>query len=268
MKIGLVGCGAIGREVALAVDRDIPQLELSIIYDVEKAKIDFLLKSLVKKPKVASGIEEVMREADLVVEAASPKIVGELLTLASKEEKDLLIMSIGGVLDHLELLESIKREGKCKVFFPSGAIAGLDGINAAREKNIKSISITTSKPPQALLNAPYVIQNKIDLKNIKKPTLIFEGNCKQAVKAFPRNINVSATLSLAGIGMEKTNVKIIADPGITKNQHKIEIKGDFGEMEIVVRNVPSLTNPKTSYLAALSAVATLRKIVSPVKIGT
>jgi len=268
MKAGLIGCGAIGREIAYAIDSQIPQLELFLVYDVEKKKADELVNKLKRKPKVGSDIQQVVTETDLTIEAASPKIVGELLTLAEKRGKDLMIMSIGGVLNHLELLNRIKKEGKCKIFFPSGAIAGVDGLNAAREKNIQSISITTSKPPKALLNAPYIIQNKIELENIKKPTLIFEGNCEEAIKAFPRNINVSATLSLAGVGMKKTKVKIIANPNITKNEHKIEVKGEFGEMEVVVRNVPSSINPKTSYLAALSAVATLRKMVSPVKIGT
>jgi len=268
MKVGLIGCGAIGSEVAYAIDKEIRQIDLSIVYDIEKTKVDRLLSNLTKKPEVASSIRQVVEKANLTVEAASPQIVEELLTLALKKDKDILIMSIGGVLGHLDILEKIKKEGRCKVYFPSGAIAGLDGLNAAQEKEIYSITLTTTKHPQALAGAPYITRHKIKLKNIKKPTLIFEGTSMEAIKAFPRNINVSATLSLAGIGMEKTKVRIVADPGITKNKHKIEIKGVFGEMEIVVKNIPSATNPKTSYLAALSAVATLRKIVNPVKIGT
>jgi len=268
VKVGLIGCGAIGQEIARAIDREIPQLELSLIYDVEKTKLNDLVKELKRKPDIGLSIQQVVEKTDLIIEAASPKVVRELLRFSIEKGKDLLIMSIGGVLDSLDLLEKVKKEGGCRVFLPSGAIAGLDGLNAAREKSIHCITITTSKPPRALAGAPYIKQRKIKLENIKKPTLVFEGTSREAVKAFPRNINVAATLSLAGIGMEKTKVKIIANPDLTRNEHKIEVKGDFGEMETVIRNVPAPTNPKTSYLAALSAIATLRKIVSPVKIGT
>lgn len=268
MKVGLIGCGAIGRQVAKAIDKEIHQFKLLLVYDKEKAKIDSLIQNLKIKPGVALNINQVVEKTDLIVEAASPKVVGELLNLVAGKRKDLLIMSAGGLLEHLDTLKRIKKERKCKIFLPSGAIAGLDGVCAAREEEIYSITLTTTKPPQAFTAAPYILQHKVDLKNINKPTLLFEGNSREAIKAFPKNINVSATLSLAGVGIEKTKVRIIADPDITKNKHRIQIKGVFGEMEIIVENIPSLANPKTSYLAALSAVATLKKIVSPVKIGT
>ena len=268
IKVGLIGCGAIGAEVARAIDGEIPQLRLSLILDREKTKIDVLMRELRRKPEIASSIQQLVEKTDLVVEAASSKVVGEVLRCAMEQGKDVLVMSIGGVLEHLDLLERIRKEGKCTIFLPSGAIAGLDGLSAAREKEIESILLTTSKPPQALAGAPYVHQHNIDLKNINKPTLIFEGSAGKAVKAFPKNINVSAALSLAGIGMEKTRVRIIADPTIRKNAHRIQINGVFGEMEVMLKNLPSPTNPKTSYLAALSAVATLKKMVNSVKIGT
>jgi len=130
------------------------------------------------------------------------------------------------------------------------------------------VTLTTSKPPLALEGAPYIAKKGIDLKRINKPTLIFEGSCRQAIEAFPKNINVSATLSLVGIGIDKTKVCIIADPFLNRNVHHIVVQGNFGKIEIKVSNIPSPTNPKTSYLAALSAIATLKKIVSSLQIGT
>lgn len=268
MKVGLVGCGAIGREVAVSIDKEIPGVSLSVIYDIQREKASELLEILKRKPQVASSLLEVAERCDFIVEAASSSVVKELLEIALEKKRDVLIMSIGGVLAHLDLIEKIEKEGRCRVFFPSGAIAGVDGLIAAREKEIYSVCLTTFKHPKAIADAPYVLENKIDLDEVKKPTVIFEGTSREAVKAFPRNINISATLSLAGIGMEKTKVKIIADPAIVKNIHKIQIKGVFGEIEVVVKNVPSHLNPRTSYLAALSAVATLKKIASFVKIGT
>ncbi len=268
MKVGLIGCGAIGKVVARSIDEEIPQLELSFVHDKDREKATNLIAKLKKKPKVVNSVEYLVEKSDLVVEAASSEIVGELLQLVMKNQKDLMIMSIGGLLQNLDLLEKIRKEGKCRIFLPSGAIAGLDGLNAARESNIKSVLLITSKPLQAFANEPYILEKKLDLQRIKKPTVIFEGSCREAVKVLPRNINVSATLSLAGIGMDKTKVRIIADPNLLRNTHRISIQGDFGEMEIEVQNVPSPDNPKTSYLATLSAVATLKKMVSPIKIGT
>jgi len=268
MKVGLIGCGAIGGVIAKAIDKEIPHLQLTLLHDREKVKALKLAEELKTKPKIAEDIQGVVEGSDLIVEAASSKIVAQLLKLAMGKGKDVMIMSIGGVLDHLELLEGIKKEGRCRVFFPSGAIAGLDGLNAAREGEIQSVTLITSKPPRAFAGAPYIMQHKIELESIVQPTVIFEGSSREAVKAFPRNINVSAILSLAGVGMDETKVRIVADPHLLRNTHKIQIQGDFGEMEVLVRNVPSPDNPKTSLLAALSAVATLKKMISSVKIGT
>jgi aspartate dehydrogenase len=268
MKVGIIGCGAIGRVIAKAIDKKIPGLQIALVHDRERMKALKLVEELKTKPEIAEDVPEVVEGSDLTVEAASSKIVGQLLKLAMEKKKDVMVLSIGGALDHLELLERIGKEGGCRVFFPSGAIIGLDGLNAAREGKIRSVTLTTSKPPPAFAGAPYIVQHKIKLESITQPTVIFEGSSREAVKAFPRNINVSAVLSLAGVGMDKTKVRIVADPHLLKNTHKIEVQGDFGEMEVLIKNVPSPDNPKTSLLAALSAVATLKKMVSPLKIGT
>ena len=268
MKVGLIGCGTIGSLLATTIDKEIPRLRLIAVHDQDKGKARKLAESLYTKPALALDVEEVVELSDLVIEAASPEIVGDLLKLVLKKKKDLMIMSVGGVLEHLELLEKVEKFGQSRVFFPSGAIAGLDGLNAARQGDIQSVTLVTSKPPQAFAGAPYVIQNRIDLNSITNPAVIFEGSSREAVRGFPRNINVSAILSLAGIGMDKTKVKIIADPSLVRNTHRIMIQGDFGDIEIKVENVPSPANPKTSMLAALSAIAMLKKIVNSVKIGT
>ncbi len=109
----------------------------------------------------------------------------------------------------------------------------------------------------------------MDVDSIKGPVVIFEGNAKDAVKLFPANINVAALLSLAGLGSEKTKVRIIADPDTDKNTHAIEARGKFGKISITVENVPDRANPKTSRLAILSAIECLRGICSDdMQIGT
>lgn len=266
LKVGLIGCGAIGSEIARAIDREIPQMELVALCDRNEEKAKGVFDQLTKKPRLAK-FQEVIEKADLVVEAASPKVVEELVKKVIKEGKDILIMSVGGIIDHIDLLREAQSKG-CRVYFPSGAIAGIDGIKAAKEAKISSVTLTTSKPPLALEGAPYIVEKEIDLKKINKSTLIFEGSCRQAIKAFPKNINVSATLSLAGVGIDKTMVRIIADPSLDRNIHHILVEGNFGKIEIKVSNIPSPTNPKTSYLAPLSAIATLKKIVSSLQVGT
>ena len=108
----------------------------------------------------------------------------------------------------------------------------------------------------------------IKLSEIKKKTVLFEGSCREAVKAFPQNINVAASLAFAGVGLEKTRVRVVVDPALKRNVHQIVVEGDFGRLETRTQNLPSPINPKTSYLAVLSAIATLKGIVNPLKVGT
>jgi aspartate dehydrogenase len=143
----------------------------------------------------------------------------------------------------------------------------LDGLKSASIGTIERISLTTTKNPKGLEGAPYILQQKIDLRALTQAAVVFEGAASEAVRGFPANVNVAATLSLAARGVP-VHVKIVADPNIHVNRHEIVVEGEFGKIFTKVENVPSPSNPKTSYLAALSAIATLRSIVEPVKIGT
>ncbi|MFQ5800136.1 MAG: aspartate dehydrogenase domain-containing protein, partial [Candidatus Hydrothermarchaeales archaeon] len=129
------------------------------------------------------------------------------------------------------------------------------------------VELKTIKSPASLEGAPYIVEKGMDLSGIKKRTVIFSGNASEAVAGFPSNVNVAAALAISGIGVRKTRVKIIADPAVERNIHEIRAKGDFGELSFRTENLPSQKNPKTSLLAALSAVSTLKKITNPIKIG-
>lgn len=267
LKVGLVGCGVIGSQLARTIDEGkISGLKLVAICDKERMKKDELVRSLKKVP-VATDIDGVIEKADLIIEAASSDIAGELVQKVINKNKDIMVMSTGGMIDCIRLFAEARKR-RCHIYFPSGAIAGLDGIRAARESRIESVTLETSKPPVALQKAPYLSKKNIDLSQIKERLVVFEGSCQEAVRAFPRNINVSAALAFAGIGMKKTKVRIIADPSLKKNVHHIIVKGDFGKLEISAENVPSPSNPRTSYLAVLSAIATLRGIADTVRVGS
>lgn len=267
IKIGIIGCGSIGSILAKSIEKD-KDFKLSYLYDLKREKAIELAKKIQKKPKIVKEIKE-MFDSDLIIEAASQKAVKEY-ALGILDHCDLMIMSVG-VFANENLFNKVKEKAKLnnkKVYLPSGAILGLDGVKAASEGKIKKAILITRKPPKSLAGAPYILEKKIDLEKIKKPTLIFEGSAKKAAVKFPKNINVSVALSLAGIGVKKTKVKIIADPSIKRNIHQIIVEGDFGKLETKSENLPLPSNPKTSYLAALSAIKTLKKIKENIILGT
>ncbi len=266
MKIGIVGCGVIGRELAQAIDREIEEAQLVALTDINEEKAKELAGSLKEKPEILP-LDELIERSDLIIEAASKDVVPSLARKVIDRGKDIMIMSVGGLLGNEDILD-LAKEKDCKIYLPSGALAGLDGVKSASIGRIDSVTLTTRKPPEGLKGAPYIKRNKIDLDAITKEKVIFEGSATEAVEGFPQNINVSATLSLAGIGAEKTKVRIIADPNLKRNIHEIEVKGEFGRLISRTENLPSPKNPKTSYLACLSAIATLKGIVSSIKVGT
>jgi aspartate dehydrogenase len=155
-----------------------------------------------------------------------------------------------------------------RILIPTGAIAGLDSIRSVK-KYLESLTITTTKHPKSFVGAPFFNKSKIKLEEISKKTVLYEGNAITAIEFFPANVNVAVSIALAGIGLEKTQVKIIADPTMSVNKHEILGKGSFGEIHIIVQNIPSPTNPKTSYLASLSAIECLRSFCNEnFRIGT
>jgi aspartate dehydrogenase len=265
IKVGVIGCGVIGSEICKILDGSIQNMELVGVYDVDLEKAEDIHYELKMKPEVAEDIDHLIEMSDLIVEAASPKAVALVGKKAIEKKKDLMIMSVGGLIENIALINLAKEKGT-NIFLPSGAICGLDGVKSASIGKIESVTITTTKPPQGLEGAPYVVHHHIDL-NVKEKTTIFEGTASEAVQAFPKNINVSATLSIAGIGAENTKVKIVCDPKSHANTHEIEVVGEFGMLHTKTQNFPSPNNPKTSYLAVLSAVAKLKEIAGSVKIG-
>jgi aspartate dehydrogenase len=192
-----------------------------------------------------------------VVEAASQEAVKEHAEKLLERGYNLMIMSVGALVDEglFHRLKKAAEKSGVKIILPSGAIAGLDGLRSAAVGKIREVTLTTTKPPKGF---------DMELAEAK---VLYTGDAAEAVRKFPKNVNVAATLSLAGIGFEKTKVKLVADPGVAENRHEISVKGEFGEMDVRVSNLPSPSNPRTSYLAAMSAVAAIRKFKDSVVIG-
>ncbi len=269
LKVGVIGCGAIGTEVCRAIDRGLVNAHLAAVYDRSIENCKGLLASLDKKPAILPP-DELISSSDIIVECASAQAVREFGVNILESGKDLMVLSAGAFRDSglLKRLTEAASAHHCRIYIPSGAIAGIDGLKSASVAHLNKVTLTTTKNPKGLKGAPFVEKNNIDLDSFRKKTLIFKGSADKAIEAFPANVNVAVSLSLAGIGIENTHVRIFVDPETKRNIHEISVEGDFGNFTCRVENVPSPGNPRTSYLAALSAIATLKKITEPLQIGT
>ena len=255
LQIGIAGCGTIGTGIARAIEAGRIPAALSGLHNRTPARAEALAGLLSPSPPVLDLLR-LVRASDLVVEAATGASLEEIVPVCLRERKDVFVISVGGLLGHEEWFREAETRG-CNILITSGAIAGLDGVRGAAVGRVESVTLTTRKPPRGLAGAPYVVENKIDLEALMEETLIFQGTAREACRAFPSNVNVSAALSLAGIGPDRTHVRVIAVPGGTFNQHRIEVAGEFGRLAVEIENVPSATNPRTGLLSIYSSIAML-----------
>lgn len=269
LRIGVIGCGAIGTEICKAIDTKLIDAQLVAVYDKSALNCERLLGALDNKPEILSP-DELISRADIVIECASQAAVREFGFKVLESGKHLMVLSVGAFTDSSLLKKFINtaKAHNSRIYIPSGAIAGIDGLKSASIAPLNKVMLTTTKNPQGLKGAPYVEENKIQLDSFHEKTLLFEGSAEEAIKAFPANVNVAASLSLAGMGAKETKVRIFVDPHTSRNIHEITVEGAFGKFTCYIENIPSPNNPRTSFLAALSAIATLKKITEPLQIGT
>jgi aspartate dehydrogenase len=204
--------------------------------------------------------------ADIVVECAPSALLREIAEPALANGRIVMVLSCGALLDNFDLVERARRQGG-RILVPSGALLGLDAVAAAAEGEIFRVHMTTRKPPLGLVGAPYLEEHGIAVAGLEAPKRVFAGTAREAARGFPANVNVAAALALAGIGPERTTVEIWADPGISRNIHRIEVEADAARFSMRIENLPS-ENPKTGRLTPLSVVAALKKLASPLAVGT
>ncbi|NJD75833.1 MAG: aspartate dehydrogenase [Candidatus Methanoperedens sp.] len=269
LKIGVIGCGTIGKEICKAIDSKRINAQLVGVHDKTAENCERLLEELDNKPEILPP-SELISKADIIVESASQAAVREFGHMVLEAGKDLMVMSVGAFTEPglLGRFKKIASDNHCKIYIPSGAIAGLDGLKSSSMAALDKVTLTTTKNPQGLKGALYIIRNKIQLDSFLEKTLLFEGSAEEAIRGFPENVNIAASLSLAGIGVKETRVRIFIDPAISRNIHEIAVEGAFGKFTCRIENVPSPGNPRTSFLASLSAIATLKNITEPLQIGT
>jgi aspartate dehydrogenase len=273
MIVALIGCGFIGQTLAKHIAEEmIGRVELKAVYDEKIEKATQLAQILDTRTNVAENFDAILSDdtIELVIEAASQFAAKSYVSRTLTAGKNVMVLSVGALADKqfYDRIVSIAREKRLRVYVPSGAIGGLDWIKAASRTGLQRVILTTRKPPKAFEGSPYVVRNNIDLSTIRYPLQLYEGPASDAASSFPANVNVAVLLSLASIGVQKTLVRVVADPTVKQNIHEITAEGAAGNITVRVENEPSPMNPKTSWIAAQSAIQKLEEIVSPLSLGT
>jgi aspartate dehydrogenase len=265
-KVGIAGLGAIGMPIARKLANGaIPDMELAAVASRDGAKARAQLEAeRIGVPVVA--LAELAELSDIVIECAPAAALRDIAKPVLAAGKKLLVVSVGALLSHPDLIALAKENG-AQIVVPSGALLGLDAVAAAAEGRIHSVRMVTRKPPGGLSGAPYLVANKIDVDGLSAPLRVFEGSARDAAKGFPANVNVAVALSLAGIGPDETRIEIWADPGVARNTHSIRVDSDAARFEMTIENIPS-ENPKTGRITPQSVIATLRKMSAPLRVGT
>jgi aspartate dehydrogenase len=264
-RVGIAGLGAIGKSLATILDKGLPGLELAAIAIRDPAKHEEFLSGLACTPKRVS-IEQLVDLCDIVIECAPAALLPAIATPVLKAGKKLVVLSSGALLANPDLITLAEEHGG-QILVPTGALLGLDAVTAAAEGTIHSVRMITRKPVKGLLGAPYLETHGIVINDITEPTRVFNGTAREAAVGFPANLNVAVALSLAGIGPDRTQLEIWADPALTRNTHTIHVDADSASFTMTIENIPS-ENPKTGRITALSVVALLKKMRSPLRIGS
>jgi aspartate dehydrogenase len=265
-RVAVAGFGAIGKVVAQRLDRGIEGLALAVVAARDVARAEAAMAGFMR-PAPVVRLAQLWEHADVVVECAPAAVLRELAEPALGNGRIVMVLSCGALLDNFDLVDLARRHGG-RIVVPSGALLGLDAVIAAAEGGIASVNMITRKPPQGLLGAPYLVAHGIEIAGLAEPRRVFSGTAREAARGFPANVNVAAALALAGIGPDRTTIEIWADPTVTRNVHRIEVESEAARLSMQIENVPSAENPRTGRLTALSVIAGLKKLSSPLAIGT
>ena len=241
-------------------------MRLAAIGARDAAKVRAALPPSLPIPPKIVGLTDLAAHADIVIECAPAALLTSIAEPVLRAGRTLVVLSCGALLDAMYLVDLARTHGG-RILVPTGALLGLDAVFAAAQGTIHSVRMTTHKPPQGLLGAPYLVEHGILLDGLAGKRCVFEGSAREAARGFPANLNVAVALSLAGIGPDRTRLEIWADPSVTRNTHTIELDSDAARLSMTIENIPS-GNPKTGRITAQSVVALLRKMRAPLAVGT
>jgi aspartate dehydrogenase len=266
LRVGIGGLGAIGLPVARRLAAGLPGLALAALSARDRPGAEARLATLGIDAPVDS-LAALAERADIVVECLPAASFRAIAEPAIDAGRIFLPLSVGALLDHLDLIDRARRSG-ARIIVPTGALLGLDAVRAAAEGEIRSVRLVTRKPPGGLAGAPYLIEHGISLAGLDRPLKLFDGTAREGARGFPANVNVAAALALAGIGPDRTRLEIWADPALERNTHHIELEADTARLSMTIENFPSAENPRTGRITPLSVIACLRGLTATLRVGS
>jgi aspartate dehydrogenase len=265
LKVALCGLGAVGWPAAKWLDKGVAGLKLVAISAGNKDRARKRISTLNNPPSVLD-LRDLTNVADVIVECSPPEYFAEIAESALSKGRILIPLSVTSLLPRPDLID-IARDNGGRIIVPSGAIVGLDAVHAASYGTIHSVVMKTNKPPRSLRTAKFVMDQSIDLDGLTEAKCLFKGTVAEAAPLFPANVNITVALAYAGIGPDRTEYEIWADPGVDRNCHTIIVDADSVHFEISIAGVPTHETPGTGMLTALSVMSTLEGLVSPLRVG-
>jgi len=266
LRVGIGGLGTVGLPVAQWLDGGVEGLVLTAVSAANQDRAQKRVGAFQTKVPVI-GLADLADLCDIIVESAPPENFLDIAEPALRAGRIFMPLSVTSLLKHMDLVD-LARERGGRIVVPTGAILGLDAVRAAALGTVHSVTMITRKPPMALKKAALVIEQGIDLDGLTEPVLLYEGPVSEAAVKFPANVNVAVALSLAGIGPDKTQYQVWADPKVERNTHVIKVDADTASFEMTTAVIPTEENPATGRIVCLSVMETLRGLVTPFKVGT
>lgn len=266
LKVAVGGFGAIGKAVAAALDKGIAGLELVAVSARDGAAARAHMQASFSRVYEVLPLDQLAAQADVVVECCPAHLLETVARPALEAGRIVIVISVGALLANAHLKDIAEQTGG-RILVPSGALLGLDAVQAAAEGTIESVTMITRKPPNGLKGAPAIERLGLDLDAVTEPVKCYEGSAHDAIEGFPANLNVAVALGLAGIGTRRTRLEVWADPTVQRNTHTIHVVSDSADLTLKIENIPSDENPKTGKITALSIISTLKRLKAPLVIS-
>lgn len=265
-KVGVAGFGTIGAAVGRRLHAGLEDMTLAGVASGRREKALAALQEIGSSAPVLSA-EELAGECDIIVECAPTEAFLSIARPAMLAGRQMVTVSAAALIENMDIVDVARAHGG-RIIMATGALLGLDAVRAAAKGQIHSVTMITRKPSRSLKGAPYLEKIGVDVMSLNEPTLLFDGSAREGARGFPANVNVAAALALAGIGPDRTRLQIWADPSLNRNTHTIKVDADSASFEMMIQNVPSPEKPGTGRITALSMIAALESLVSPLRVGT
>jgi len=265
-RVGVAGLGVIGARVAQRLTVGAEGLTLVAVASGDQRKAERTLAEIGARVPVVSP-DALAAQCDVIVECAPTQAFSGIAEPALRAGRILVTVSAAALIEHMEMVDLARANGG-RIIMATGALLGLDAVRAAALGEIFSVTMITRKPPRSLRGAPHLATIGVDVDALTKPQMLFDGSARDGARGFPANVNVAAALALAGVGADRTRLQIWADPGLERNTHTIKVDADSARFEMTIENVPSAEKPGTGRITALSVIAALEGLTSPLKIGS